>query len=355
MRGTPKLGSNRATLREVAASAKVSLAAASFALNGTGSVSEACRKRVVAAAVRLGYQPDMRVAEIMRRIRRDQHSAYRETVAILDMWPSRGGWQEPVANQQYRTGIYQRAHQLGYELEEHWFGEAGLTPKRVEHIIRARGIRAVIVPPVINPDAGRLFNWNAFAAVTIGPSLDIPIHRVCNHRFRTVRTAIENLTALGYRRLGFVMAHHPLPIVEDFWCSGFISHQANLKRAETVPLLLHDPVSFREVGRWYRKHRPDAVIIHDTNQLDALVEAGLEPGRNAAVAYLNWTPSVTQLAGVDQQAELMGATAVDCLMGQLLRHEVGLPRAPQEIMIESVWRPGPSAPPNANGPRTSTL
>lgn len=344
MRALPHPTPHRATLREVAAAAKVSLTAASFALNGTGSVSDLCRKRVTAAATRLGYAPDMRVAEIMRRVRRAQHPDYRETLAILDMWPSRGGWREPVANRQYRDGIQTRATQLGYEVEEHWLGEIGMTPKRIGGILRARGIRGVIVPPVINPDASRLLDWNAFTAVTIGPSLEVPVNRVCNHRFRTVRTAVERLAELGYSRLGFVMAHHPLRIVEDFWCSGFITYQAKLKRAQKVPLMLHSPSSFAEVSAWYRKHRPDAILFHDLGQLSALTEAGLRPGINGGVAYLNWSPATKNLAGVDQQGELMGAMAIDCLMGQLLRNEVGLPHAPQEIMIYSVWRDGASAP-----------
>jgi DNA-binding LacI/PurR family transcriptional regulator len=344
MLGSNPSSAHRVTLREVAAAAKVSPTAASFALNDSEGVSEACRTRVKAAAARLGYIPDKRVSEIMRRIRRDQQSTYRETLAILDTWPSRGGWSEPVANRQYRDGIFSRAAELGYELEEHWIGEAGMTPKRTEDILRARGIRGVIVPPVISPDASRLLNWNAFTAVTIGPSLEVPIHRVCNHRFRTVRTAIEHLIALGYSRLGFVMAHHPLAIVEDFWCSGFISYQAKLSGRTRVPLLLHEPLSLAEVAAWYCRHQPDAVLIHDWNQLDALSQAGLQAGRNAAIAYLNWAPKSKALAGVDQQPELMGAIAVDCLMGQLLRNEIGLPHAPQEIMVESVWRNGASAP-----------
>lgn len=340
---TPSSG-HRVTLREVAAAAKVSPTAASFALNESGSVSEACRARVKAAAARLGYAPDKRVSEIMRRIRCEHHSAYRETLAILDTWPSRGGWSEPVANRQYRDGIYSRAAELGYSVEEHWIGEVGMTSRRIGDILVARGIRGVIVPPVINPDASGLLDWNAFAAVTIGPSLTVPIHRVCNHRFRTVRTAIEHLVALGYTRLGFVMARHPLAIVEDFWCSGFLSYQAKLPRRARVPLLLHKPSSLTEVSAWYRRHQPDAVLLHDWTQLDALSQVGLRPGINGAVAYLNWAPKTKAYAGVDQQAELMGAIAVDCLMGQLLRNEVGLPRAPQETMVESVWRNGASAP-----------
>lgn len=322
----------------------MSLTAASFALNGTGSVSSAVRKRVVAAARRLGYRPDQRVSEIMRRVRRDHHAAYRETIAVLDMWPTPGGWHEPIANRRYRAGLQRRAAALGYELQEHWLGSPEMTPRRMSAILRARGIRGIVVPPVIRTDAAALMDWSGFASVTIGPSLDVPMNRVCNHRFRTVRTAIDRLSELGYERLGFVMVRHPLRLVEEFWCSGFLSHYATAPASRRVPLLIYEADELPRIATWYRQHQPDAVLVHDVDQVAVLRAAGLEPGRNGAIAHLNWTPGDVDFAGVDQRAELLGATAIDCLMGQLLRNEIGLPDAPQEIMIDSVWCDGASAP-----------
>lgn len=344
MKSHPSRPAPRATLREVAAAAGISLTAASFALNGTGSVSARVKQRVTAEARKLGYRLDQRVSEIMRRVRRDHHAAYRETIAVLDTWPTRGGWHEPVANARYRKGMLTRAATLGYELQEHWLNEPGMTPRRIGSILRARGIRGVLVPPVIRRDAASLLDWAGFTSVTIGPSLDVPIHRVCNHRFRTLRTAIDRLLDLGYQRLGFVMVRHPLQVVEEFWCSGFITYQAQLTARQRVPTLIYEPGDLARVERWYRKYRPDAVLLHDMDQVMALRAAGLEPGKSGAIAHLNWSPATAQFAGVDQRAEIMGATAVDCLMGQLLRNETGLPEAPQEIMIDSLWRDGPSAP-----------
>lgn len=349
MCGLPKSPSARSTLRAVAVAAGVSLTAASFALNGTGRVSVALRKRVTAAAERLGYRTDQRVSEIMRRVRQDHHASYRETIAILDTWPTQGGWREPIANRGYREGMRRRAAALGYDLQEHWLGAPGMTPRRMGAILRARGIRGIVVPPVIRPDAASLMDWSSFSSVTIGPSLNVPMNRVCNHRFRTVRTAINRLSELGYERLGFVMVRHPLRLVEEFWCSGFLSHYATAPASRRVPLLIYEPGALPRVATWYRKYRPDAVLVHDGDQVEVLRSAGLQPTRNGAIAHLNWTPGQVEFAGVDQRAEMLGATAIDCLMGQLLRNEIGLPDAPQEIMIDSVWCDGPSAPARHSG------
>ncbi|MFV3075570.1 LacI family DNA-binding transcriptional regulator [Niveispirillum fermenti] len=48
----------RATLKEVAKAAGVSLASASYAINGTGSVGDQTREHVLAVAARLGYRPN---------------------------------------------------------------------------------------------------------------------------------------------------------------------------------------------------------------------------------------------------------------------------------------------------------
>lgn len=49
----------RATLKEVAKAAGVSLASASYAVNGTGSLGEATRKHVLEVAARLGYHQNL--------------------------------------------------------------------------------------------------------------------------------------------------------------------------------------------------------------------------------------------------------------------------------------------------------
>jgi len=338
------------TLREVAVRAGVSLAAASFSLRGSHKVSAATRARVCRIAARAGYRVDARVSEVMRRVRLNQPVSYRETIAVLDMWPARGGWKVPITNRHYARGIALRAKQLGYRTEEFWLGDGGLTPRRVAQVLQSRGIRGVIVPPVVNFAEADSFDWDELAAVTIGPSFTAPVHRVCNHRFRTVWLALEALHALGYERVGFVMPRHPLPHVNDFWCSGFHTYQAAIPPERRVPVLLHPGDVPVEIRSWFATHRPDALILHYPKQLTALAAAGIRVPQECAVAYANWEPGMTHLAGIDQRPVVMGAMAVDCLFGLLVRNELGLPEVPQEIMIGSRWVAGPSAPPRWSKP-----
>jgi DNA-binding LacI/PurR family transcriptional regulator len=56
-----------ATIKEVAAAAGVQPATVSYVMNGTGSVSEATRQRVLAAAAALGYEPSHMARSLQRR------------------------------------------------------------------------------------------------------------------------------------------------------------------------------------------------------------------------------------------------------------------------------------------------
>ena len=332
------------TLREVAAAAGVSLAAASFALRGSGRVSPATAAHVRATADRLGYRSDQRVSEIMRRVRQDRGATYRETISVLDTGAERGRWRKPAANRRYAEGMRARAAQFGYGFEEFWLRAPRMTDARMEQILRTRGIRGLIVPPMSDPGLTIEFDWSQFATLAIGPSFNLPVNRVGNHR-SAVPLAIERLRTLGYRRIGFVMQRHPVSAVEEFWCSGVHAYAAGIAAAERVPLLLyHEENRARDLAAWYRQHRPDAVLVHTLDEIEMLAAAGLDAGRNGGVATLNWESELEQLAGIDQRPTLMGATAVDLLMGQLSRNDLGLPEAPQEIMVGCVWRDGPSAP-----------
>jgi hypothetical protein len=63
-----------------------------------------------------------------------------------------------------------------------------------------------------------------------------------------------------------------------------------------------------------------------------------------AYATLGWQPDRPEVAGIDQQAEVLGAAAVDLLVAQEQRNERGLPEHPRMILTEGLWRDGPSAP-----------
>lgn len=62
---------------------------------------------------------------------------------------------------------------------------------------------------------------------------------------------------------------------------------------------------------------------------------------------------VEEVAGINQNLPLIGATAIDILASQLYHNELGLPQRPVISMIEGYWVAGRTAPSRAVGTRQS--
>jgi LacI family transcriptional regulator len=59
----------------------------------------------------------------------------------------------------------------------------------------------------------------------------------------------------------------------------------------------------------------------------------------------DWSPKCPELAGIDQNANLVGEAAVDLLIGQLQRNERGLPDYPKTTLVGGTWVDGASVRP----------
>lgn len=63
------------------------------------------------------------------------------------------------------------------------------------------------------------------------------------------------------------------------------------------------------------------------------------PG-NARVVYHTVFSSEPERAGINENGFLVGATAVEVLVGMLARNESGIPPHPQRVLIKGFWQPG---------------
>jgi len=60
-------------------------------------------------------------------------------------------------------------------------------------------------------------------------------------------------------------------------------------------------------------------------------------GLDIPSATLLWTKGAG-MPGIDQKLEETAAAAIDLVVGQLRRNELGLPETPRFVMVEGVWR-----------------
>lgn len=332
------------SLAEIAERVGVSRMTVSRALRGGRHVAAPLRERILAAAAELGWQPDPELARLMARLREGRRTS--EPPALAFIWSDR---RENAARSPWGAGLFegasQRAAALGYRLEEFQLTARGMSGRRLSEILVARGIRGLILSPLISRSRARVpIRWEDFSSVVIGLGYARPdLHRVHHHHFLGMMTLLRALRRRGFRRIGFYSERTVNDRMFGAWPASFLTHHPLPAAQATTLLRLVRRPSREDFLDWLRKSRPDAVIDPAQHCQDWLAE--LPPGQRPGHFTLNWTRNRPELGGIDQQATVLGAAAAELLAEQVARGERGVPMHPKIVMTAGAWRePTPPAP-----------
>ncbi|XHR30641.1 MAG: LacI family DNA-binding transcriptional regulator [Chthoniobacteraceae bacterium] len=337
------------TLRELATALNVSVATVSMALHNNPEIAQETRRRIQAFAMENGYRLNPSITTFMSQIRAGHTVAYRETL----------GWINAFGREDYFVGeesgtppffrgvwksAFERAGQLGYQLEPFWLKAPGMSGRRMSAILKARGIRGLLIPPIPYLHGHLSLDWSAFAVTAISYTLARPyVHRVELDHHHNMRMALHKLHHRGYKRIGLLTAHdfdkrtHQRPL------SAFYYYQHGIPARHRVPVLAcRDDALGKQCAAWLKKHRPDAVIMmgicRDLREIDI---GDPTYSKNLGMALMGGNlASSPGFAGVDENHFLFGPTAVDHLAAQLNRNERGIPDFPQTVLIKGVWVEG---------------
>jgi LacI family transcriptional regulator len=100
-----------------------------------------------------------------------------------------------------------------------------------------------------------------------------------------------------------------------------------------------------EFQAWFRRHKPDVVIGHHTDKIAWMEECGARVPVTHGFVSLNAIYNTRPCAGLDQQPRELGARAVEQLIAQLQRNELGVPAWPTTTTIAAKWIEGPTVRP----------
>jgi LacI family transcriptional regulator len=334
----------RLSLRELAASLRVSHTTVSLALRNDPRLPAATRKRIQAFAARQGYRVDAVVSTLMARLRTLRQKPVQATLGFLTAWSTRYGWRSMSNLDRFHLGVERRARELGYAVDVLWLKEPGMTPERMTRILRARGIRGLVLQSL--PAAGgRLqLGWKHFACVAKGLTVAHPaVHRVVSSHYEDMQRVLQELARRGYRRIGLVLSEALSVRVDRAWLAAFLLHQNEAPLRERVPALItrltDEEVHFQE---WYAAHRPEVILFSD-QPIPAWVQAlDLRVPAEVGLVHLDWSREMAPLAGLDSDPETVGAAATDLLVGQLQANELGIPRHEKIVAVRGHWVPGTS-------------
>lgn len=331
------------SLRSLARQLGISAATVSLALRDSSHVVPATKKRILQAARRAGYRPNPLVGSLMAALRRTSHGSFQGSLLAIntsnDPRPTL-----PMYHRQVFEGVRRRAQALGYSIELCWVGAHALTLPRLDAVVRARGVRGVVVMPFVETYDFSALDWSRFAAVMFDHCLSAPVlHSVLPDHQLSLFGVLERLSQRGYARPGLAVGRARDSRVKFKWSAGFSSFCHSRGTELPVPILCEEPITRESFLRWFRRYRPDVVIGHVHADIARwLREDGLEIPRDVGFVQLNWTERAGPCAGLDLQPAVLGEAAVESVVAQLQRNEQGIPAHPKSITLAARWVEGPT-------------
>ena len=332
------------TLRTLAKTAGVSKTTVSLALRDHPRIRAEVRTRIQRLATEAGYRPNALMAKLFSQLRSSKTSTYQSTLGLLCVAKDPSELETVPTFRSWIDGCRARATEQGYGFDQLWIHEPGMTPARLIQILDARNIQGVAVAGFYEGEAvARTFDpiWARSSPVALGTRPTWPaIHFVSNDQYVTAFRTVRELAALGYRRLGLCLGRHIDDIVENKFSAGFSAAQRRLALPEEVPMFDLQPGVKRLFIQWLLSHRPEVIITVHREVRDWVVSAGLHVPHDVGVAHLDKSWETDDWAGMQQNSELIGRSAMDMVIGQINRNEVGVPPIQKSMLINSTWSPG---------------
>ena len=330
----------RPSLKAVAKLAGVSVATASYSLQKHPKIPEATRLRVKNAAETLGYRANATVSRLMAELRSDRADG--STLAWINCSPAHDTYTTVPWMRGWLRGARIRAEALGYGLEEFWLREEGA--ERLLQILTVRGTAGLLIAPTIATNGIMPMDIQAFPAVSMAGSFFQPVvHQASTNNFANVLLALEEMSRLGYRKIGFFSHLLPREWALRQFAGAFLEWQEKLPEKLRSPALLHDedaPDAETTFCKWVKKHRFDAILTTSGRSARWLDKIGLRIPGDIGLAHMNLAEDVAGWAGIDPLIEEVAAAAVDLLVGLIHRHETGSPSVQKITTICGIWVPG---------------
>ncbi len=354
----PPMFTNRVTLNDIALATGLSRSGVSRALRNDPRVPPATCGRVQSAATKLGYRPDPELSSVLRLLRERKTERYVETLAFFSWHEDRIERAGNLYTKWLFHGARRHAEALGYRLDEYWTREPGMTPRRLQSVLASRGIRGVLVGPVTNEDSRSFaFPWDRFSVVAATAAFpDVTLHRARPRNFENSRMAINQMLALGYRRIGLMLDDYINERSAHAIQSAYLDFQYTHPGLPALPLLeLHglgpDPQpdaarmaegEYARFTMWQQEHQPDVILASRVVFCEWLRRARLRVPADVGFVSLEGVNEGQRFSHIDQHPDRVGAAGIDLLIAVLNHNTRGVPSEALTVTVEGAWVAGSS-------------
>lgn len=315
----------------------------SRALRDDPQIAASTRKQVAETARRLGYSPDPMLRALALYRSGLNPAPQKETLAFI--WPeqTRAEVARSAYLKRYLNGARARATELGFALDVFHLPEH--RPSALERILRARGIRGIIISVFTRHHEARLdFPLDRFASAALGGALHTPaLHRTSHDHYQATRIALREIVALGYRRIAFALSDVLDETVDHRYSRSFLAHHP-LGPKKSLTFLHIGSLTDPQLERFVGDTCPEVLVSTYSLPLDAPFLRRPDGTRLAHVS-LDVIPGTDSHSGIDQQTEFNAANAVDLVAEQVIHGVTGLPRLQKKVISEGSWCTGSTCPP----------
>ncbi|MCX7683081.1 MAG: LacI family DNA-binding transcriptional regulator [Anaerolineae bacterium] len=313
------------TIKDVAQRAGVSIATVSYVLNQSAPVSEATRAKVLEVAAELGYRP----SAIARGLRAQESRTigYSWHRVPADRW-------HPILDR-FLYSMAEAAEAQGYHIltftqppEKRWqpYEELMLTGRVDGFILSETNWNDERIHHLLE----RGFPFVAFGRAN--EEWDFPYVDVDGEA--GMRQAVEHLVGLGHRRIG-IIAWPTGSLVGDYRYQGYVNALAEAGVSPDPDWVMraeHSEMAGRKAAHTLLNlpahRRPTAIVaVSDLlaiGAMNALHEAGLQPGRDIAVVGFDDIPTAQYLCPplttLRQPIDEVGRLVVEMLL-KIIRGE----------------------------------
>lgn len=341
----------RVTIRDIAEEVGLHFTTVARALKESDLVRAETVERVRLAADRLGYQVDPFVSAFCSYRSRHLKRGYRGNMSWIN------GFETPNFFEKEATGFYKdcyegakaRCEEIGFKLVPFWYGEPSMSAKRASQILHSRGEAGIIVAPMPQSIDHLDMRWDAFCSVRIGYSIpDIPLTNVISDHFGNMKRLCDEIESLDFQRIGFATRRWIDNRVENKWSGAFEVRSYGDQSSRYLPMFFGESEDdFDAFQRWILKYKPSVLVVCGETPYASYVERlGINMPRDLQLVSVTLESSDFDcFAGIDQEARVVGAVAVDQLAGIISRSHVGLESFPKTIMTGGSWKECPTCNP----------
>lgn len=347
----PPTPARRVTMRDIARELGVHHTTVSLALRNSSLLQEETKAKVREAALRMGYRPDPMLSAL-NFYRQSRHpSAFQAVIGWIDNWKGEPGrlLRNPTYNAYYE-GARERASELGYAVEVFRMHDKGMSPQRMQRILKARNVGGVLVAPQERPGNYLGMDFSDICALAFGFSYQPwGLNLITARHEQIMDLIIENIRKLGYRRPGYCVLPESDSGTNYTWISRWNYFLSTMEGMARLPRV--ESLDKAGLAQWIRENRPD-VLVGFGDLLSKIRGLGYAVPEDIGFVAIATTPKAPRVSGVDQHDFLIGRTAIDVLVGMIHRNEKGLPKVPIQTFVNCSWAPGETLRPQGSATGT---